>query len=102
MFVHFFALHWKQGASQEQRVRALTEIRRLETCVPRIIALHVGENVSPASARYDLSGVVLFEDRAAFDAYQTNAQHLRLLDWLGPLVEPIEIDFLDATDPGGQ
>jgi hypothetical protein len=34
-----------------------------------------------------------FEDRAACDAYATHPAHVKLLEWLVPLIEPVELDF---------
>jgi hypothetical protein len=34
-----------------------------------------------------------FSDRAAFEAYNAHPVHERLLTWLLPLIDPIEVDF---------
>jgi hypothetical protein len=34
-----------------------------------------------------------FTDRAACDAYAIHPAHLALLEWLVPLIDPVELDF---------
>ena len=34
-----------------------------------------------------------FADRAAFEAYGPHPVHQKLLSWLMPLIEPVELDF---------
>jgi hypothetical protein len=34
-----------------------------------------------------------FTDRSALDAYGAHPVHQKLLQWLMPLIDPIEVDF---------
>jgi len=34
-----------------------------------------------------------FTDRAACEAYSAHPAHVELLEWLVPLIEPVELDF---------
>jgi len=34
-----------------------------------------------------------FSSKAACDAYSTHPAHLALLEWLVPLIDPVELDF---------
>jgi hypothetical protein len=34
-----------------------------------------------------------FKDRATFEAYNAHPVHLKLLTWLMPLIDPLEVDF---------
>ena len=34
-----------------------------------------------------------FTDKAAADAYTTHPMHQALLQWLRPLIDPVELDF---------
>jgi hypothetical protein len=34
-----------------------------------------------------------FADKASLDAYGAHPVHQKLLSWLMPLIEPIEVDF---------
>ena len=34
-----------------------------------------------------------FSDKAALMAYPTQPAHVKLVSWLMPLIEPVEVDF---------
>jgi Stress responsive A/B Barrel Domain len=93
MVVHTFAFRWKVSVSEEQKLRALAEIRGLQGQIPGLLETLVGVNVSPRSRGYELGGVMKFTDRSALDAYGTHPVHQKLLQWLVPLIDPIEVDF---------
>lgn len=93
MFIHIFGFRWKENATDVERARAARDIRAFEGQVPGLIDVAVGENLSPRSQGYMFAGLMRFTDRAACDAYATHPAHLRLLEWLMPLIEPVELDF---------
>jgi hypothetical protein len=93
MFIHTFAFRWKSGVTTEQKQRAAVEIRNLQGQIPGLLETWVGENISPRSQGYEFGGVMKFESRSALEAYGSHPVHQALLDWLVPLVEPIEVDF---------
>ncbi len=93
MVVHTFAFRWKAGVREDQKVRTLAEIRGLQGQIPGLLETCVGVNVSPRSQGYELGGVMKFTDRAALDAYGGHPAHQKLLQWLMPLIDPIEVDF---------
>jgi hypothetical protein len=93
MFVHTFAFRWKPGVSEEQKLRAIAEIRGLQGQIPGLVETWVGANVSPRSQGYEHGGTMKFTDRAALDAYGGHPAHQKLLQWLMPLIDPIEVDF---------
>ena len=93
MIVHTFAFRWKPGVSEGQKLRALTEIRGLQGQIPGLLETWVGVNVSPRSLGYELGGVMKFTDRSALDVYGAHPVHQELLQWLMPLIDPIEVDF---------
>jgi hypothetical protein len=35
-----------------------------------------------------------FTEKAAFEAYFMHPQHDKLVEWLMPLIEPVELDFV--------
>jgi len=47
----------------------------------------------PRIAGYELGGVMKFTDRSALDAYGAHPVHQKLLQWLMPLIDPLEVDF---------
>ena len=93
MVVHTFAFRWKPGVREEQKVRALAEIRGLQGKIPGQLETWVGVNMSPRSQGYELGGVMKFADRSTLDDYGAHPVHQKLLQWLMPLIDPIEVDF---------
>ena len=93
MFIHIFGFRWKADASSAAKVRAAEEIRAFEGTIPGLLDVSAGENVSPRGQGYTFAGLMRFTDRAACDAYATHPSHMALLEWLVPLIEPVELDF---------
>ena len=93
MVIHTFAFRWKPSVTNEQKQRAIQEIRALQGQIPGLVETFGGVNISPRSQGYELGGVMKFSDRASFDAYSSHPVHQKLLVWLMPLIEPLEVDF---------
>ena len=93
MYIHMFAFRFKAGVTQAQKEKIVAEIRNLKNEIPLVLESWVGMNASPRGAGYELGGIMKFADRAACDAYGAHPMHQKLLSWLLPLVEPIEVDF---------
>jgi hypothetical protein len=93
VYIHIFAFRFKAGVTDEQKERIVAAIRQLQEKIPGIIETCVGRNDSPRGQGYELGGVMKFADKAASDAYGAHPVHQKLLDWLMPLIEPIEVDF---------
>ena len=93
MFIHIFGFRWKDHATDAEKARAAGEIRAFQGNVPGLIDVAVGANVSPRGQGYGFAGVMRFSDRAACDAYSSHPAHLALLEWLVPLIDPVELDF---------
>ena len=93
MFIHIFGFRWKEHATDTEKQRAEREIRAFEGRIPGLIDVSVGENLSPRGQGFTFAGLMRFTDRAACDAYAVHPSHLALLEWLVPLIEPVELDF---------
>ena len=93
MYIHMFAFRFKPGVTDEQKDRIVAAIRKLQDEVPGILETWVGRNDSPRGQGYELGGVMKFADKAACEAYGAHPVHQKLLGWLMPLIEPIEVDF---------
>jgi hypothetical protein len=93
VFIHIFGFRWKEHASEEHKARAAREIRAFQGQIPGLIDVAVGHNLSPRAQGYSFAGLMRFTDRAACDAYATDPSHLALLEWLVPLIDPVELDF---------
>ena len=93
MLIHTFAFRWKPGVTAEQKERVIVSIRALQGQIPGLLNTWVGTNISPRSQGYELGGVMQFIDQASLAAYSDHPVHLELLEWLLPLIEPVEVDF---------
>jgi hypothetical protein len=93
MYIHCFAFRWKPGVDDEQMDRAAREIQNLQGQIPGLLETYVGRNISPRGGEYTFGGVMKFSDKASLDNYGGHPVHQKLLEWLVPLIEPIEVDF---------
>lgn len=93
MFIHIFGFQWKPAATEGDKARAAEEILAFRNTIPGLIEVHVGPNVSPRGKGYEFAGLMTFTDRESADAYSTHPAHLALLNWLVPLIDPVELDF---------
>jgi Stress responsive A/B Barrel Domain len=93
MVIHTFAFRWKPGVTSEQKERVIREIQALQGQIPGLTETLVGHNISLRSQGYELGGVMKFADRPSFDAYNDHPVHQKLLAWLMPLIDPLEVDY---------
>jgi Stress responsive A/B Barrel Domain len=93
MYIHMFAFRFKAGVTETQKEQIVSEIRELQSEIPAILETWVGQNESPRGDGYELGGAMKFRDKAACQAYGRHPVHQKLLGWLMPLIEPIEVDF---------
>lgn len=93
MIVHTFLFRWKPEAEEAQKRRAIQEIQALQGQIPGLTETLVGTNISPRSQGYELGGVMKFSDQASYKAYNDHPVHQKLLTWLMPLINPVEVDF---------
>jgi len=93
MYIHMFAFRFKPGVAQPQKEKIVAEVRKLKKEIPLVLESWVGMNESPRGAGYEMGGIMKFADQAACEAYGAHPAHQKLLSWLLPLVEPIEVDF---------
>jgi hypothetical protein len=94
MYFHIFGFKWKPEATEALKARATADILAFRGKIPGLIEVHVGENLSPHGLDYKFAGVMRFTGKAACDAYVVNPQHQALLNWLVPIIEPVELDFV--------
>ena len=93
MYIHMFAFRWKPEVTEERKQRVIAEIRKLQGQIPGLVETHVGTNISSRGQGYELGGVMKFADKPSLDAYGPHPVHQKLVSWLMPLIEPIEVDF---------
>lgn len=93
MFIHMFAFRFKPGVTGAQKDHVVAEIRKLKEEISEVLESWVGLNVSPRGQGYELGGAMKFADAASCEKYNQHPVHQKLLVWLLPLIEPIEVDF---------
>ena len=93
MYIHMFAFRFKPEVTHTKKHEIVTAIRALRHDIPELLETHVGLNESPRGQGYELGGVMKFADPAAFQRYNAHPTHQKLLSWLLPLIDPIEVDF---------
>ncbi len=76
-----------------QQQQAEQEIRAFQGVIPGLLQTHAGHNLSERGNGYSFGGVMHFQDRAAFKAYEIHPAHLALLTWLVPLIDVVELDL---------
>jgi hypothetical protein len=93
MYIHMFAFRWKEGVTERQKQCAVDESRALVGKIPGLLDAWVGRNISLRGQGYEHGGVMRFADRASLEAYGGHPEHQKLVSWLMPLIDPIEVDF---------
>jgi hypothetical protein len=93
MYIHMFAFRMKPGVTDSQKERMLTEIRALEAQIPEILESWVGMNESAHGQGYELGGAMRFRDKGSFEKYGPHPAHQKLVNWLVPLIDSVEVDF---------
>jgi hypothetical protein len=93
MYFHVFGFKWKPEATEALRARAAEAILEFRREIPGLLEVAVGPNDSPRGMGYAFVGVMRFTEKAAFEAYVGHPTHVALLQWLVPLIEPVELDF---------
>lgn len=93
MLIHTFGFRWKPGVTAAQIAQSSRIIRALQGQIPGLLNTWVGDNISPRSHGYQFGGVMQFTDRASLDAYNSHPAHQKVLEFLRPLIEAVEIDF---------
>jgi hypothetical protein len=96
MYIHMFAFRFKAGVTEDQKDRVVREIGNLKSEIPEVLESWVGRNESSRGQGYELGGVMKFRDKAACETYGAHPVHQKLLVWLMPQIEPIEVDFKPA------
>ncbi len=93
MVIHTFLFRWKSDVAEDQKQRAIDEIKALQGPIPGLLEVYVGHNFSPRSQGFEFAGVMKFADAETFGGYNDHPVHQKLLSWLVPLVEAVEVDF---------
>jgi hypothetical protein len=93
MLLHLVSFKYKaevDAAARAQHRRRLADLKDLDG----VIDLKVGEDVVRSPRSFDTGLAITFPDRAALDAYQTNATHVPVAQFgVGLCEQIVAVDF---------
>jgi len=93
MLLHLVSFKYKSETAAALRAQHRQRLAALKG-LDGVIDLKVGEDVVGSPRSYDTGLAVTFADRAALDAYQTNAQHVPIAQFGVSVCEHIvAVDF---------
>ena len=97
MLTHLVCFKYKPDTPESARDDHRTRLRGLkDRQFDGVIDLTVGADVVGSPRSYDTGLVVIFRDRSALDAYQTNPHHVTVAQHGAALCQHIvAVDFLD-------
>ncbi len=94
MLTHIVCFKYKGDIPEQARADHRERLRGLRT-IDGVVSLTVGVDIVRSARSYDTGLVVVFPDRAALDAYQTNPQHVPVAQFGASLCDSIvAVDFL--------
>lgn len=94
MLTHIVCFKYKADTPEPARADHRERLRGLRT-LEGVVSLTVGADIVRSARSYDTGLVVVFPDRAALDAYQTNPQHVPVAQYGVSLCDSIvAVDFL--------
>jgi hypothetical protein len=94
MLTHIVCFKYKPDIPESMREEHRSSLRGLHG-IEGVVNLTVGADVVQSPRSYDTALVVVFHDRAALDAYQTNPQHVPVAQFGTSLSEHIvAVDFV--------
>ena len=101
MVEHIVLFKTTAAATDEQRQRAMAELKLLKDKVPGIIDLSVGRNFSTRNQGYDIGLVVRFVDRAALEVYLPHPAHRGCVDeFITPIKEDVIVVDYEIEEQG--
>lgn len=93
MLLHLVVFKYKAEVDAATRAQHRQRLAGLQS-LDGVIDLKVGEDVVRSPRSYDTGLAITFPDRAALDAYQTNARHVPVAQFGAGLSEHIvAVDF---------
>jgi len=86
--VHVVSWRLNGKTPQERGQQADTIVAAVQASrgrIPGLVSLEVGRNVVEAADAWDVGAVMVFQSRAALEAYQSHPEHLALRAVIAPL-----------------
>lgn len=81
MLTHIVVWKYRDDCTLSQREEHVLMLRRLPTLIPNLENFSVGSDMLGLPRSYDTGLVVVFEDRAALDAYTVHPEHVAVADF---------------------
>lgn len=79
MFRHVVLLTFNEGTTKAQQDAVIAGLQGLPVQIPEIRRYHFGLDAGIADGNASLAVVAEFDDQAGYQAYATNAVHLKLI-----------------------
>jgi hypothetical protein len=93
MLMHLVSFKYRSDVDETARAEHRARLKSLAS-LPGIVNLQVGADVVRSARSYDTGLLVVFEDRAALDAYQKDPRHVPVAQFGVSLSEHIvAVDF---------
>jgi hypothetical protein len=86
MIRHVVLFRWVPGATQEQKERVASELRRLPSVVPSLRAYHLGSDVGVNQGNFEFAVTADFDDVDGYLAYRDHPEHRAIV---GQFIQPI-------------
>ena len=77
-FHHVVLFRWKPDASPAQIEPVKPALDALATTLSGVVRYSCGSSLGLTETSYDFGVIGIFEDKAAWDAYMSNAEHDRI------------------------
>jgi hypothetical protein len=86
MIRHVVLFRWVPGATQEQKERVASELRRLPSVVPSLRTYHLGSDVGVNQGNFEFAVTADFDDVDGYLAYRDHPEHRAIV---GQFIQPI-------------
>lgn len=86
MIRHVVLFRWVPEATQEQKERVASELRRLPSVVPSLRAYHVGSDVGVNQGNFEFAVAADFDDVDGYLAYRDHPEHRAIIS---QFIQPI-------------
>jgi len=78
MFHHVALFRWQPGTTAEQLEPIAPALQALAATLPGVVSYTCGASLGLTPVSYDFGVIAVFDDKAAWDAYQADAEHDRI------------------------
>ena len=86
MLRHVVCFRWVEGTTDERVARFRDLLAALPGAIPELRRYHFGPDGGLAEGNFDFAVVADFDDHEGWQAYQDHPDHVRVLEYLQPMV----------------